>query len=51
MAVAVDAKKAGEVEAALAEAGETVIPIGKIVANPGGEPAVILKELETVWPS
>ena len=49
MAVVVDAARAGDVEAALTEAGETVIPIGKIVSGCGAAPAVVLKGVEESW--
>jgi phosphoribosylformylglycinamidine cyclo-ligase len=47
MTVIADRKMSGAVEAALIVAGETVIPMGRIVERQG--PAVILDEVEATW--
>ena len=50
MVVLAAPETAGDVEAALNDAGEYVIPIGTVRETSGGEDAVILENLEDGWP-
>lgn len=49
MIVAAEPERAGEIARVLADAGETVYEVGRVVARDGG-PAVVLRDAEQAWP-